>query len=470
MALDAEDILELQQEAAKNNDSTVDTQKGPLLDWVYDPTAQAASEVALGTDRLRRLYSANFASTADDDEALAFSENHGVGRDIGTAATGFQTFYSFTKPVAGETRTVPPGTVVRRPSDGKGFRVTSHLLEMSGDNAEAFFNATEGWYELTVPVEALSVGPEFDTPAGMVTEADSTLIGFDGTVNKTDIDGGLAAESSEDTVDRTQSALLGNDFGAHGGILRSVLTYNRVIQAVSLAFFTEYSIFQRRSFKPALDVYVIGTKSAKAVETFVAEAGQTEYTLLKPPVMSVSALTKDGGTANFTFTADPSREYNGSYRAVDKITFAAAVGGEVFEVTYLYDEVVRRVQEGLFGSELDANGERTHLFNTDVMVRWSKKVALQATVKLTLQANASEAEATAAAEEIVREYMTGDEYPGLLNPETLRDLLIEGVPGITKVNIEVFRKKLGATLRSGLIELSKVEQGVFEAAADLEIK
>jgi hypothetical protein len=260
MPLDADDILEMLQESARSQDQTVDVAKGPLYDWVYAPTAQGLAEVAAGTDRVRQLYSARFARVADEAEALAFSENYGVGRDIGTAATGFQTFYTFTKPVSGEVRTVPPGSIVRRSSDGRGFRVLPHTLTMTGDSANAFFSARNGWYELTVPVEALSVGPEFDTPAGLVNQLDNAISGFDGTINKSDIDGGLTAESSSDTIDRTQSALLGNDFGTHGGIMRSVLVFDRAVRAVSLAFFTEYNLFQRRSFKPALDVYVIGTK------------------------------------------------------------------------------------------------------------------------------------------------------------------------------------------------------------------
>jgi hypothetical protein len=63
----------------------------------------------------------------------------------------------------------------------------------------------------------------------------------------------------------------------------------------------------------------------------------------------------------------------------------------------------------------------------------------------------------------------GFEFQGLLNPEVLRNLLLDGVPGITGVRLEVFRKKSGASLRSGVVELSKIEQGYFAATEDLVI-
>ena len=468
MAVDTDDIREVIREEMTSIDAEVDVDKGWLLDWVIEPVAQTGGVIAEPAERLRRLYSPRFARVARFDEAIAFSESHGVGRDPGRASTGTQTFFTYTKPVVGETRTIRVGQTVRRP-DGRGFRVTTHSLELTGANADAYFNSTTGRWELDFPVEALSMGPEFDTPRGLVTQIDGQVDGWDGTVNKTDISGGLDAETPAETVDTTASALLGNDIGTHGGILRSALLADPDVDGVSLAFFTEYDIFLRREFRPAVDVHVIGSRPVEVTEIFIAEAGQTDYTLLKPPAIQVTSFKKNNGAATYELVKDSDRRYAESYRATDKIQFDAMAGGEVCEVLYQYEGIIRSTQENLFSGELTATNERTNLFNSDILVRKALNVPLEVTVRLSLQANADESEAEAEAEEQIRAYCSADEFPGLLNPTTLRDLLIENVPGIIGVQIQLFRRKEGAQPRSGLIEFNKIEKGHFAASSDIVI-
>ena len=471
MAADTfETILAETQEELAAMDSTLDVSQGPVYDWFLYPASAVVAEYAAISERLRKLYSPRFADLAREDEALAFSDKHGAGRDLGTAATGTQTFFTYSAPGAGVTLSVPEGTVVRRTTDGKGFRVLANTITLDGNNPSAYYNASRGWYAIAVPVEALGVGAEYDTPANLVSVLDSVDVeGFDGTVNLAAISGGLDAETASETVTRTEVALMGTDKGTHGGILRDVVGVDARILDASLVFFTETELFRRSSFRPAVDVYVLSNTTEEVTETFTATLGQTEYTLTNVPVSAVSSVLANGAAVDYGFTADPDRETSGSVRATDKITFPAANAGDAYEVTYTYHSIPKLVHDSLFADEYDDNNERVRLFNTDVLVRIPVDVPLEVSVTLILAANGSSATAEAEAEAAIRDYCTADGFVGYLNPTSLRDKLLSDVSDIANAVVTVFSRKSGSSLRNGLLEFTKIERPVFEADTDIEV-
>ena len=447
-----------------------DIRIGPLRDQVIDPGGAVIEAAVEKAEAAARMMSARFAASATPIQALAFAENYGVGRGLGAGSQGTLTFYRTTAPVSGRLYTVSAGATALRRSDDAAYQTTDTVV-MDGNSASAYFNSDRGWYEIDAPGVAVSVGPEFDTAAGLINKTGSSVLGFEGVYNKTDFEGGTLAETSEATVLKTQTAMLGVGSGTHGGIIRSVIDYDdSSIKAVSVVFFTEWPLMRRRSDRAALDIHIIGVKSEERTETFTATAGQTDFVLSRQPVLSVVSVRKNNGAMGYTFVQDTDPQLKGSTRGADTVQLEPTVADDTIEIRYTYNGLLWHLQQDLFGTLTDSGeGLRTRLFKTDILVRGPVLVPIQVKVRLRFQSPSDAEAGLVDAETEIRSYCTPSAFPGRLLNKVLRDNILDLVPGVLTAQVLLFRRKSGASLEVANIEFSKIEQPVFSLAADVEI-
>lgn len=453
----------------QDTDPTMSTQ-GPLGDFVIDPITNLLALSVDATDRAGQLLSGEFAAVATPEEALAFANNFGVGQSVGRFATGTQVFYRNSRPPVNTTFSVPAGTIVRRKGDGYRFQVLPNNVTLSSDSAAFNYVASRARYEISVPVQAVSVGEAYNTAAELINAFETAAPGFDGTINLESISGGQAAEDASSTVSRARVSMFGTDSGTHGGIVRQVVSADSDVLDVALVFSDELDLFHRPALRAGIDVYVLGRRLRTYTDSFYATLGQQTFTLAKPPVVSVASVKRNGVSVAYTFSQDVS-SLKASYLAQDKVVLASpANSGDAIEVTYAYDDVVRTVQESVLTAGTTSAGFRRSLWNVDMLVRLPVEVQIEVTLQVRLQTTVNRSTVIAALEAVVYDYCTPTAFAGALYPSTLLQNIREGVSGVQSVKLVKFKpKRTPFEYDVGPIMLERNQVPVFAFTSDLEV-
>lgn len=456
----ADEVAQDMRDDIADDDPSVDTLVGPVADWFVEPCSGRVSENEVAIQHTNLLYSASFAVVATDEEVEAFTSNYGIGKYAGDFATATQYFCRFTRPLATEILTIPRGTVVTTTA-GYGFR-TSTTAKLDGSNADSYWNPSSRCYEISVKVRAVAIGTAYNVSAYTITKIANNLYGFDKTENRTAAAGGLDAEDNTSTVRRAQGAMLGTNSGTHGGIMTTVMNYDPLnIKDVSLVFPSDWPLFRRKTYRPALDVYVIGSLGATYTDTYDASGGETEVYMTRVPVDSVSAVAVNGSAATFTFVPDTSPETRGSARAQDKIQLAAPLlYGDVVTIEYSYNSIIYDLQANLFATSENAVGIRTRLFETDVLIRTSVRVPITVAMYARVLSSYDPLRVQSDIENLVYKYVQPEEFVGILFPQKdgLKAYVEANVAGISSLSMNEFHRTTGGTLDIEVIELEKNEE------------
>ena len=99
MARTEKEILNNIAENIKSMDSSVDTTKGPLYNFVMAPVAPVVRNIELASDRVERLLSLDIVAAENNAADIeAFGNNFRVPRGGGHKERHLQTFYLFSNP------------------------------------------------------------------------------------------------------------------------------------------------------------------------------------------------------------------------------------------------------------------------------------------------------------------------------------------------------------------------------------
>lgn len=197
-----------------------------------DDPAGTGSSVSVGSSTYKLALKKAFGLTRDADvqgiidrafESL--SSNYGIFRRPGRFARGEVTFYTTKKP----TRTIPItlGTTVGGGSIS--FRVSS-AKTVSVEDVGRIFDPISGRYQVTLPVQATTVGSAGNIAAGQVRKVLSGVTGFL-VVNAGNMFGGDDQETNHDLATRAQNALASVDSGTARGYLQTVVDVPGIVQA-----------------------------------------------------------------------------------------------------------------------------------------------------------------------------------------------------------------------------------------------
>lgn len=168
----------------------------------------------------------NTAVQAVIDRAFeSLAANLGVFRRSGRFARGEVTFYTTKQPTS--TILIPLGTTV---SGGSvQFRVLTSASIPFEDKAR-YLDPVSGRYQVTVSVQASSVGTAGNVARGQVRKVVSGVTGLS-VVNAGDMFGGYGQESNLELATRAQNALASVDSGTARGYLQTAADVPGVVQA-----------------------------------------------------------------------------------------------------------------------------------------------------------------------------------------------------------------------------------------------
>tara|TARA_B100000745_G_scaffold294575_3_gene237734 strand:- start:2908 stop:5784 length:2877 start_codon:yes stop_codon:yes gene_type:complete len=142
---------------------------------------------------------------------------------------------------------------------------------MYASQASSYFNPWTGYYELTIPVEAVSAGLSGNVGVNQIRS--SNVSGFSYTTNRVSTAYGLDTESNFSLAERARLSFAAMDRGTASGYLRSALDTGgvlraRVVSAGSSLMMRDWDEVREKHVGGKVDVWVQGSSYAEVQETF----------------------------------------------------------------------------------------------------------------------------------------------------------------------------------------------------------
>jgi len=427
MARSKEEIQKNVIETIRENDPTIDVEKGPVYDVVVRPFPNELEVSEEEMERIANLLSVNFVKVSTTEEVNALGNNFKIPRGEGQREQHIQAFYVFTRPI--RDIVIPEGTQVSN-SDNSLVYETIEEATLTTENAEAFFNSAANRYQIEVTVEAIAEGEDYNLPKGRVINIVSNLDNMDGTISITDsIVEGSGDQSDTDYVETIEGKFLGLDRGQTAGIEDYIRENVTDLLDISVVQANDRSLFRRTIDKPALDIYVIGSRESQKTDTIITEQVTSEFILQNKPVVSVESVTVDSSPVEFEFIQDLSPEVGKSGQSNDKVILINPVNvNRVVSIKYNINQSVVDAQS-LF-SEYDSP------YGTDILVREAFEKEVTFKVRAKIVSTSSEADKIQA-EADIREvlYDLPKEFHVKIFPEDTKNKLQEEVVGLMDVHL-----------------------------------
>jgi uncharacterized phage protein gp47/JayE len=402
------------------------------------PQANQISIVEQEAVDVRTLFTLQFPTVATTDEIQQALLNYGCVPGGGSYATVLQYFMRYSVPTTDIT--ISAGTLVSN-NDGTLVYQVLNPGTISAENVNAYYNPTRNTYEIALLVQAVGTGTAYNLPQYRINTLATTVVGIDGTENRSQASGGEPSESTDSQSARLVTALQGTNLGAPGGISKQILnTLANEVTDVSIIQPSQPE-FARITAGPALDVYVIGQTNATITETTVGIGGQTIITVSNHPVVQVDSLTiNNTSVSTYTLVPDTSPETGYSLDANDVIVLASPLlAGDNIVITYEYNKVPSDVYTQVLNS-----GEG-YFFNTDMLVRSPFPVYPVITGTIQILPSYS----TTTVQNNVIAYLTSLlTFTTFSTDQVLPSIVVQNtisnVPGIQTFTLSVFHRNVGA--------------------------
>lgn len=438
MARTEREILDSIAQNIKDMDSSVDTTKGPLYNFLMAPLAPTIRNIELACDRAERLLSLDLVSASNNSEDVeAFGNNFRVPRGGGHKERHLQTFYLYSKPTS--VIEIPTGTLVSTEQGTYTYKVLQGSF-FSPDNYQNYYNSDTNRYEISLMVEALDYGEEYNVPIGRVNKLVSSIL-VDGTVSSSNsLVEGTSVESNADYMDKVEKRFLGLNSGTIEGV-RYQINDELGISDVNI-FKPGDDVFTRQVPRAAFDVYVNGFNERACVQTIRLDKETSEIVLEQSPAKSVTSVRVDGEEVNFVFSPDTDVNTKGSNHSVDKVRLVEpAYKGSYVTIQYNINEDVYKAAS-LF--------EEKDLYDTDVYIR--EPFVVQLNLEVIIKTNTIvTADAIAEAEEAIANFPTY-RMGEVLYVSDLENALRKTVPNISKVYV-VKHNIAGQDFEVGTVDL-----------------
>jgi len=366
---DVDSYLTALTDTINNIDPSLDISKGAAAVLMY-AAAVVGSQTEVQAAYLQTLYRLDDVDGIDDEDIFSLGLNFGLDPNRGIPARGLVYFYTTVPPEEGTVKKVENGYIVSTSDSRYNFLVVESA-EMSSDNASAYYNSTEKRYEVPVSVIAEAVGDDFNLPPGVINTIQTTQEDWDGVINKDYMRQGT------DPLDKYQfrnliwNAQQGLNQSTVGNMITTFLDINPVaFDDISVVSSSDLDVFKRihkLEKKMGYDVYIISDSTKDAIQSGIANGGETYIQLEKQPVLSVVYVLVDGVQVPFSLEKETDEAWKESAKATDKITLSTPLQpAQTYEIRYLYYDLIQEGQEAIEAKE--------SIFGADVLLRLAETV------------------------------------------------------------------------------------------------
>jgi hypothetical protein len=456
MARTPEGVRDSIVETMTDRDPSVDVQKGPIYDFLIAPVAPEVSSIEEEQDRISSLVSLQFDEVATDEEADSIGDSFSIPRSSGKAATcSRQAFHTSTRPTVDIP--VERGTVVGNADLSKTY-FTAERVVIEVDNLDAYYNASKRRYEVTTSIEATAVGESYNLPAFRIAKMVTTIDGIDGTENLIESKDGSDQQSTSAYMDRVRAKFSGLNPESGGGIRSAIWeAFPDDVDAVSLVYPKDRTVFTRPIADPAIDAYIIGGFDDVATDSYTSTAGgETEFTLDFQPVTGINSVQVNGADVTYTFVEDTDRSFGLSQRGTSKVELATALSiSDELNIEYTYDKMIYDLQTLSFDED-----ERP--FGTDVLCKKPHVVPMTVEVDATILPSFDPIRVEDAIRSEIYDYIEPATFVGSRIPEELRQLILSEVGGVYRLNMLKFTRTDGGTLDVETVDFEKGELPVVD--------
>lgn len=446
-----------------NIDNRLDLKVGPLWDYLISPVPPELAKLESKVEQLKIYYSPNFSTVATTQEVRDFAVNFGTGPSTGNFARTTLVFYRNSAPAAGLTYTVPLGSLVQT-IDGNLVYRTIQAITMSGDYAATYFNPSTQRYELSVTVEAIAPGTQYNIPANHIRRMQPPITGFDGIEQIADAAGGTEPEDSYEVAARVQEKFKGLERNSLSGIITLIKEAEpSYVTAVTVIKPTDRIEFRRLTAGPALDVCIQGINYVQFNEDYLASGGEvvvpitTNRTATSIISVMVNGVALDS-TTEWSFLTDSSLEYQLSTRANPVIQLATSLTtNDLVEIAGLRNDLLDEMQSLFLGDN--------SIFYTDVLIR--SYIELPIIVSLEARITSGDPDTVRSQIEalLVAYIQPATGIPALLSPDKITSILKDNIPEVDTVKILEFRRKLGSISKVELISPYKNQVPIYDSVA-----
>ena len=452
-------------DSIENQDSSIDTVKGPIFDLFIRPQAAQLRAIELLFDDLSRRFSLDYVLSQSPEVLQLYGANHGLRRSSGRAARGNVTFFTFSAPASDEVLVIPAGTVVSTTNTSISFRTLRDAFIL-GSSLGAFYNASARRYEVRVPVEALGAGSLFEVPPNRISRIQTSVAGIDGVINRDRISGSTEFESTTRFGARIRAKFNGLALGSGDGLAQLVRQFDTSsINDVQMIFSSDTENFRRRTRRSSWDVYIVGSITETAEVTYVGNASQRTFSLPSTPALAVTSVRVGNVSTGFTFLPDTSFQYRSSTQANDRVELDVIPGvNESVTISYTYDKLVRDTQEYI-------NRVGINLYRSDILARKAIPVPIRVKVLVQVLSSFDETEAASAAFASVSSFVNREEFVSILFANDLRSKLSADVAGVSNVSVLEFTRDLTGTIPVETIEFRPFEYAeTSDALITIEVR
>ena len=375
MAIEKDTLLSLAKKLISTRNNKIDLSTGTVLnDLGVDSTAQILATLSADIDRVlgQQSLDSNYFS---DEEADMFVQAYGLTRKAPTKATGTVTFATNTLPTASSPIVIPVGTVVYSQKDN-GSSALNYVTTTSGSITNSSpLNSNTGYYEVSVGIQAVSAGTEYNVGIGYINGLKNTISGVNAVYNKNAIVNGTDIEDTSSLLNRFLILWRGRNRNTEPGILAWTYENPVVEEALVVGPNSEYTLRGPGS----VDVYVRGTTETAYTQTVTQMTAEVLFD--RQPVIHTDSLFVTINGVNYTeadgvfaVVKDTNTIYQSSSDAHDKLVWTEE-GQQLIEnldtytITYSYNSLISDLQ-----TMYDTSSDR--LITGDILARETKQVGL----------------------------------------------------------------------------------------------
>lgn len=444
-------------------DPGIDASKGPHRAAFVQPQAAIISQTEQVLDDCALRYSLRYVMARNPAIMGLYAANHGILQGTGSPSRTQLVFYTFNIPAHGGYIFIPVGATATTQDATVTFQTTDSMT-VDASAFPLYYNNTTRRYEFTVQAESIGIGPEFEIAAGRIRTLQSQIEGIVGVTQPFRTGPSQPLESSLQLGQRQQAKFVGTSMGTTAGIESVVRDFDTAnIQDVSVVYSTEYDLFRRPLNRPGFDIYLVGSITETATDTFRSNGGETSFVLTQQPVTSISTCLVNGVAVTPTLVKDTTPATMGSTRAQDRLVVQAPTdSGSTVQVSYTYNRLLRDVSTFL----TQAN---QRFWRADILVRAANPVALRIAVNLQGMSTTDPQSVVANGQLATNTYINLNRLATFYTPTALIQAILGTTVGVSNATIQMFQRidQLG-TLNVDVVETNKTEYA-FISPSDLTI-
>lgn len=447
----------------------ISTQVGSVVrDVSIASPAQEFENTYVELTRVSQIQSLDNPDVMTTEEMDALGANYSLTRNGGTPSQTTTTFRVVGLSPSESNINIPTGTVVTTQQTANAPLVSFTTTQdgtIIASQAAAYFNPFSGFYEITLPVEAQSIGTAGNVFAGSISVLSSTIPRVFSITNTVAATGGTDQESNETFAQRIKAKLAGNNLGTPNG-LASLARSNVNVLDVSVVGPDDPAML-RNEFGGSVDMYVVGSTLGSTTDTITFKASNSRSVVLlrQPALVAAGNLIIQGvvgGSAHtfvedtdYSLVTDPTILVEGSTQMRNGFKFLGSPGvlpdeTTQYTVDYSYDTLIETLQAAF-------DDVTHHIIASDVLIKQAHTATIDIAASVAVIPGFNPASTISSAQTNLTNFLTTNKL-GQTFAQSQVVAIIEDTPGVDEVDLSTLViKKNDVVISTQKITMGKNE-------------